>query len=76
VSFFEAGVGYVGAAADPSPPISASSSSLTSCMFVDDPHRATPRSMLDLPRCLTCVSFSLSGFNIGIWAGNFETAPG
>lgn len=69
VSFLEIVLGYVGAAA-----VKAFIIGLvilaTSFLFVDL-HVAHPVAMLAF-LILTCISFSLLGFIIGIWAGNFE----
>jgi len=69
VSFVEIVLGYVGAAA-----VKAFIIGLvilaTSFLFVDL-QIAHPLAMLAF-LVLTCVSFSLLGFIIGIWAGNFE----
>jgi ABC-2 type transport system permease protein len=69
VSFLEITVGYVGAAA-------------TKAMFIGIVIFATSFLFVDLTLAhplamiafltLTCLSFSLLGFIIGIWAGNFE----
>jgi len=69
VSFLEITVGYVGAAA-------------TKAMFIGIVILATSFLFVDLTIAhplamiafltLTCLSFSLLGFIIGIWAGNFE----
>jgi ABC-2 type transport system permease protein len=69
VSFLEITVGYVGAAA-------------TTAMFIGVVILATSFLFVDLSiqhpfamiafLTLTCLSFSLLGFIIGIWAGNFE----
>ena len=69
VSFLEITVGYVGAAA-------------TKAMFIGVVILATSFLFVDLSiqhpfamiafLTLTCLSFSLLGFIIGIWAGNFE----
>ena len=69
VSFFEAVLGYVGAAATKSFIIGLVIL-LTSFAFVDI-RIEHPLAMLAF-LVLTCVSFSLLGFIIGIWAGNFE----
>lgn len=69
ISFVEIVIGYVGAA-------------LTKAMFIGvvilgtafffvDLHIAHPFAMFSI-LLMTCLSFSLFGFIIGIWAGNFE----
>lgn len=69
VSFFEIIVGYVGAAASKSM-ILGTIILITANLFVDleIAHPAWMVSFL----ILTCVSFSLFGFIIGLWATNFE----
>jgi ABC-2 type transport system permease protein len=69
VSFFEAVLGYVGAAATKSLIIGLIILA-TSWFFVDLQIRH-PVAMLAF-LVLTCLSFSLLGFIIGIWASNFE----
>ena len=69
VSFFEAVLGYVGAAATKSLIIGLII--LATSWFFVDIRIAHPIAMLAF-LLLTCVSFSLLGFIIGIWAGNFE----
>ncbi|EYD75183.1 ABC-type multidrug transport system, permease component [Rubellimicrobium mesophilum DSM 19309] len=69
VSFFEAVLGYVGAAASKSFIIGIIIL-VTSWFFVDI-QIAHPFAMLAF-LVLTCVSFALLGFIIGIWASNFE----
>ena len=69
VSYFEIVVGYVGAAATKSFMIGLIIY-LTANLFVTLPV-AHPLAMLGF-LALTCVSFSLFGFIIGIWARNFE----
>jgi ABC-2 type transport system permease protein len=69
VSFFEAVLGYVGAAATKSLIIGLII--LATSWFFVDMHIAHPLAMLAF-LVLTCLSFSLLGFIIGIWAGNFE----
>ncbi len=69
VSAFEAVLGYVGAAATKSFVIGLIILA-TSTLFVDL-SVAHPLAMLAF-LVLTCLSFSLMGFIIGIWAGNFE----
>ncbi|MEP1964862.1 ABC transporter permease [Tateyamaria sp.] len=69
INFFEIVAGYVGAAATKSMFIGIIIL-ITSFFFVDI-HIAHPFAMM-IFLVLTCVSFSLFGFIIGIWAGNFE----
>ena len=69
ISFFEIIVGYVGAAASKSL-ILGTIILLTANVFVDL-DIAHPFIMV-LFLVLTCVSFSLFGFIIGLWATNFE----
>ena len=69
VNFLEIVAGYVGAAATKALIIGLIILG-TSFMFVDI-QIAHPLAMLAF-LVLTCVSFSLLGFIIGIWAGNFE----
>lgn len=69
VSFLEITIGYVGAAATKALFIGIVILA-TSFLFVDL-HIAHPFAMLAF-LVLTCLSFSLLGFIIGIWAGNFE----
>ncbi len=69
VNFFEITIGYVGAAATKAMFIGVVILA-TSFMFVDI-SIAHPFAMLAF-LTLTCLSFSLLGFIIGIWAGNFE----
>lgn len=69
VSFFEIVLGFVGAAATKALFIGVVIL-VTASMFVDVPV-THPRAMI-LFLVLTCVSFSLFGFIIGVWAGNFE----
>lgn len=69
ISFLEIVIGYVGAAA-------------TKALFIGLIILATAFFFVDLPvqypfvmlafLVLTCISFALLGFIIGIWAGNFE----
>ncbi len=69
VSFFEIVIGYVGAAA-------------TKALFIGTVIFVTAHFFVDLPvvhplamvafLVLTCISFALLGFIIGIWAQNFE----
>jgi len=69
ISFFEIVVGYVGAAASKSL-ILGTIILLTANLFVDL-HIAHPFVMV-LFLVLTCISFALFGFIIGLWATNFE----
>ena len=69
ISFFEAVLGYVGAAATKSFIIGMII--LATSWFFVDIRIAHPLAMLAF-LVLTCVSFALLGFIIGIWAGNFE----
>ena len=69
ISFFEIVVGYVGAAASKSL-ILGIIILITANMFVDL-NIAHPFYMLGF-LILTCISFSLFGFIIGLWATNFE----
>ncbi len=69
VTFLEITVGYVGAAATKALFIGVVILA-TSMLFVDLPI-AHPLAMLAF-LVLTCLSFALLGFIIGIWAGNFE----
>jgi ABC-2 type transport system permease protein len=69
ISFFEILVGYVGAAATKSM-ILGVIMLLTASLFVDL-HVAHPLIMV-LFLLLTCISFALFGFIIGLWADNFE----
>ena len=69
VSFFEAVLGYVGAAATKSLIIGLII--LATSWFFVDIHIRHPFAMLAF-LVLTCLSFSLLGFIIGIWASNFE----
>ncbi|MFQ5623280.1 MAG: ABC transporter permease [Paracoccaceae bacterium] len=69
VSFYEIVCGYVGAAATKS--LSIGLIILATAGFFVDLHIAHPVWMLVF-LVLTCVSFSLFGFIIGIWATNFE----
>ena len=69
VSFLEITIGYVGAAATKALFIGLVILA-TSFLFVDL-NIAHPFAMLAF-LVLTCLSFSLLGFIIGIWAGNFE----
>ena len=69
VSFYETLIGYVGAAATKSL-ILATIILMTANLFVDL-NIAHPFWMLGF-LVLTCISFSLFGFIIGLWADNFE----
>lgn len=69
ISFFEIVVGYVGAAASKSL-ILGSIILVTANLFVDL-NIAHPLWMITF-LVLTCISFSLFGFIIGLWATNFE----
>jgi ABC-2 type transport system permease protein len=69
VSFYETLIGYVGAAATKSL-ILATIILLTASLFVEL-NIAHPFWMLGF-LVLTCISFSLFGFIIGLWADNFE----
>ena len=69
VNFLEATIGYVGAAASKALIIGAIIFA-TSFFFVDV-QVAHPMAMVAF-LLLTCLSFALLGFIIGIWAGNFE----
>ena len=69
ISFFEIVVGYVGAAASKSL-IVGSIILITANLFVDL-NIAHPMWMITF-LVLTCISFSLFGFIIGLWATNFE----
>jgi ABC-2 type transport system permease protein len=69
VSFLEIVAGYVGAAATKALFIGVII--LITAFFFVDIQIAHPFAMIAF-LVLTCVSFSLLGFIIGIWAGNFE----
>lgn len=69
ISFLEIVLGYVGAAATKALFIGVMI--LLTANFFVDLHIAHPAAMA-LFLVLTCVSFSLLGFIIGIWARNFE----
>lgn len=69
INFLEIVAGYVGAAATKSMFIGIII--LITAFFFVDIQIAHPLAMV-LFLVLTCVSFSLFGFIIGIWAGNFE----
>lgn len=69
INFLEIVLGYVGAAATKALFIGVVILA-TAMLFVDVPIRHPGAMVLFL--VLTCLSFSLFGFIIGIWAGNFE----
>ncbi|MEM1235026.1 MAG: ABC transporter permease [Pseudomonadota bacterium] len=69
VNFIEIVIGYVGAAATKS--LFIGIVILGTSFFFVDITIAHPLAMLAF-LVLTCLSFSLMGFIIGIWAGNFE----
>jgi len=69
VNFLEITLGYVGAAATKS--LFIGIIILITAFFFVDITIAHPFAMIAF-LVLTCVSFSLLGFIIGIWAGNFE----
>lgn len=69
ISFIEIVIGYVGAAATKALIIGLII--LVTSFFFVDIQIAHPFAMLAF-LVLTCVSFALLGFIIGIWAGNFE----
>ncbi len=69
VNFLEIVMGYVGAAATKS--LFVGVVILVTAGFFVDLQIAHPFAMI-LFLVLTCLSFSLMGFIIGIWAGNFE----
>lgn len=69
LSFYEALIGYVGAAATKSLVVG-TIILLTASLFVDM-HIAHPIWMLTF-LFLTCITFSLFGFIIGLWADSFE----
>ncbi|QHQ34596.1 ABC transporter permease [Algicella marina] len=69
VSFFEVVIGYVGAAATKAMAIGLIIL-LTATLFVD--LRIEHPLIMIFFLVLTCISFSLLGFIIGIWAKNFE----
>jgi ABC-2 type transport system permease protein len=69
VSFLEIVAGYVGAAATKA--LFIGIIILLTAFFFIDIQIAHPFAMVAL-LMLTCISFSLLGFIIGIWAGNFE----
>ncbi|NSX54238.1 ABC transporter permease [Parasulfitobacter algicola] len=69
ISFFEIVIGYVGAAATKA--LFVGIVILATAYFFVDLQIAHPIAMLAF-LVLTCLSFSLLGFIIGIWAQNFE----
>jgi len=69
ISFYEALIGFVGAAASKS--LFLAAIILITATFFVDLNIAHPFWMLAF-LILTCVSFSLFGFIIGLWAENFE----
>ncbi|MDO6590938.1 sugar ABC transporter permease [Loktanella sp. D2R18] len=69
VNFFEIVLGYVGAAATKAMFIGVII--LITAFFFVDLHIAHPMAMIAF-LVMTCLSFALLGFIIGIWAGNFE----
>jgi len=69
ISFFEIVVGYVGAAASKS--LILGTVILLTANFFVEMHIAHPVWMVAF-LLLTCISFSLFGFIIGLWATNFE----
>ena len=69
ISFVEIVLGYVGAAATKSAFIGLII--LGTAFFFVDLHIQHPLAMVVF-LLLTCISFALFGFIIGIWAGNFE----
>lgn len=69
ISFYEALIGYVGAAATKS--LIVGTIILVTASFFVDLQIAHPFWMLAF-LILTCISFSLFGFIIGLWANNFE----
>jgi ABC-2 type transport system permease protein len=69
VNFFEIVIGYVGAAATKALFIGVII--LITAFFFVDIQIAHPFAMVVF-LVLTCISFALMGFIIGIWAGNFE----
>ncbi len=69
ISFFEIIVGYVGAAASKS--LILGTIILVTANFFVDLNIAYPLWMIAF-LVLTCISFSLFGFIIGLWATNFE----
>ncbi|SHH07672.1 ABC-2 type transport system permease protein [Cognatiyoonia sediminum] len=69
ISFIEVVIGYVGAAATKA--LFIGLVILATSFFFVDIQIAHPIAMISF-LVLTCVSFALLGFIIGIWAGNFE----
>lgn len=69
VNFLEITIGYVGAAATKA--LFVGAVILATAYFFVDIQIAHPFAMVAF-LVLTCLSFSLLGFIIGIWAGNFE----
>ncbi len=69
INFLEIVIGYVGAAATKAMFIGVII--LVTAFFFVDLNIAHPLAMIAF-LVLTCLSFSLLGFIIGIWAGNFE----
>jgi len=69
INFLEIVMGYVGAAATKS--LFIGIIILITAFFFVDLQIAHPLAMLAF-LVLTCISFALFGFIIGIWAGNFE----
>ncbi|WP_439109822.1 ABC transporter permease [Lentibacter sp.] len=69
INFLEIVLGYVGAAATKALFIGVMI--LATASFFIDLHIAHPMAMVAF-LVLTCLSFALFGFIIGIWAGNFE----
>lgn len=69
VTYLEIVAGYVGAAATKA--LFIGFIILITAFFFVDIQIAHPFAMVAF-LCLTCISFSLLGFIIGIWAGNFE----
>jgi ABC-2 type transport system permease protein len=69
ISFIEIVIGYVGAAATKA--LFVGTVIMATASFFIDMHIAHPLAMVAF-LLLTCLSFALLGFIIGIWAGNFE----
>jgi ABC-2 type transport system permease protein len=69
ISFIEIVIGYVGAAATKA--LFVGTVIMITASFFIDMHIAHPVAMVAF-LLLTCLSFALLGFIIGIWAGNFE----
>jgi len=69
INFFEIVIGYVGAAATKA--LFIGTIILITAFFFVDITIQHPIAMVAL-LILTCISFALMGFIIGIWAGNFE----